>query len=912
MTPERHQHIKRLFLAAVELSPSEQEAFLGMACGTDEELRREIQSLLDNHRTQTLLESTAPAGAALFSTALTSTRPKETASDAADDADPARPAGTMIAGRYRLVAPLGRGGMGVVYRAEDTELAQTIALKFLSPRLKDYPGEIDFLRGEVKTARQITHPNVVRVFDIATADGETFITMEFVAGEELRSMVRRVGPLPPAKVHEIARQLAAGVAAAHEAGILHRDLKPQNVMLDGAGNVRILDFGIAAPLTDERALARLAGTPGFVAPELLKGEKPSPKSDLYGWGLVIYYVATGQLPPAGKSPSAESDDALRRAGIDDDLATLVELCLQTDPARRPGSARELLALLSSGDPLLDALQAGRMPSVELLAATSSWQPRPRLIDGLFAGGLVLLLLIMLLGSRTLFLSRCGLVKSPVVLRDMAEHIIDKVSDQPLRGPVQTGVALDTNCLQYVRDHLVIKSAWQKIAVGQIPAVVFWYRQGDPHLPRPALLSDSDQDMRPSPGTAIVRLDGRGKLLSLQVDQRPRPADRSAPRPNRSQIFHLAGLNDWELRAVEPRDVPPLFADSVQEWEGPLNADSDKKLRVMAASLGDRLVYFDVMPPWQPTPESGPRPANQSSIFVACRAALWLFAIGLAAFLAWLHARQGSADWRGAWRVTAAVLVLAGAEWLCGSRHNFILAEELTAALGWLSAIIVCGAIAGVTYLAVEPSARRWWPWSIITLRRLLSGRLADRAIWADVLLGIVAGLGSVFLRQLCTLANQVLGIPVSGLNDFDPSQDLLDHFGLRTKLAVLVSALLYAALDSLLLLTLVVGVKRIVRSTELAGAFLVLLLAALAILERGILSPIDWLARGLLLSIATWILLRFGLVASITALTTYYAVNNSPITLDTSQWFAPAGFFIVGLFAIALAVSWRLSRRTAH
>jgi hypothetical protein len=197
---------------------------------------------------------------------------------------------------------------------------------------------------------------------------------------------------------------------------------------------------------------------------------------------------------------------------------------------------------------------------------------------------------------------------------------------------------------------------------------------------------------------------------------------------------------------------------------------------------------------------------------------------------------------------------------------------------------------------------------VITWRRLLDGRFWDRRIWADGLLGIVAWLGSVLLRQLCTLANSFLGIPVSGLNDFDPSQNLLDHFGLRYKFAVLVTALLLAVLESLLVLSLVVALRRLTKSTLLAAVLLVFVLAVLAVFGRGIVSPIDWLARTLLLAIAAWLLLRFGLLTTITALTTYYAVNNAPLTVDWTRWYAPTGFAVAAAIAAALIASWRLAR----
>jgi hypothetical protein len=281
---------------------------------------------------------------------------------------------------------------------------------------------------------------------------------------------------------------------------------------------------------------------------------------------------------------------------------------------------------------------------------------------------------------------------------------------------------------------------------------------------------------------------------------------------------------------------------------------------------------------------------------------------VAAVLAWRHVGQGHADWLGAWRVTASVLVLAAVNWLYGSRHSFMVAEELASAFDWLTAIVFCGVIAGVGYLAVEPAARRWWPWSIITMRRLLDGRMLDRAIWSDVLLGVVVGLGCLLLRQVGTLANQLLGVSVSGLNDFDPSQNLLDHFGLRYKVAVFITAILTAVLESLLMLTLVVTVKRAAKSTLATILFVVLVLSVLGIVGRGMVSPIDWLSRAILLTIEAWVLIRFGLVPTITAMAIFYAVNNSPLTLDWSRWYAVTGFAVVTMVAAAIVFSWRLAR----
>src|SRR5262249_45285820 len=153
--------------------------------------------------------------------------------------------GAIVAGRYRLVALLGRGGMGEVYRADDLTLDQPVALKFLPEGVAATDARVAQFHNELRVARQVSHKNVCRLYDLSEADGRRFLTMEYVDGEDLSSSLRRFGRMPPDKAVQIARQLCAGIAAAHEKGVLHRDLKPANVMLDGNGDVRITDFGIA-------------------------------------------------------------------------------------------------------------------------------------------------------------------------------------------------------------------------------------------------------------------------------------------------------------------------------------------------------------------------------------------------------------------------------------------------------------------------------------------------------------------------------------------------------------------------------------------------------------------------------------------------------------------------------------------
>jgi len=237
------------------------------------------------------------------------------------------PPGTLLAQRYRIVSLLGRGGMGEVYRANDLLLGQTVALKFLPVQWTSHEQTLTRFRNEVRIARQISHPNVCRVYDIGEAEGSTYLSMEYVDGEDLASLLRRIGRLPQDKALEIARQLCAGLAAAHDKGVVHRDLKPGNIMLDGQGQLRITDFGLAGVAGDVKDIR--SGTPGYMAPEQRSGQEVTARSDIYALGVVLHEVFTGKRPSADSSHpdlAIEVDRVIRR-------------CLAEDPAKRPASPR---------------------------------------------------------------------------------------------------------------------------------------------------------------------------------------------------------------------------------------------------------------------------------------------------------------------------------------------------------------------------------------------------------------------------------------------------------------------------------------------------------------------------------------------------------------------------------------------
>jgi len=256
-------------------------------------------------------------------------------------------AGQIVAGRFRIVTPLGQGGMGEVFRADDLRLAQTVALKFLSPRLVANNQAVERLVSEVRIGRQVSHPNVCRLYDLVEADGMRFVSMEFIDGEDLGSLLRRIGRVSPDKAGAFARQICLGLAAAHDLGVTHRDLKPANVMIDGRGVARITDFGLAIEGTG----GGFAGTPAYMAPEQLEGRPATQSSDIYALGLVLWEVATGR-----RLFDASGLDAIRRQhaapkgrpsffapDLDPNLEKVILDCLSESPSERPRSVREILA-----------------------------------------------------------------------------------------------------------------------------------------------------------------------------------------------------------------------------------------------------------------------------------------------------------------------------------------------------------------------------------------------------------------------------------------------------------------------------------------------------------------------------------------------------------------------------------------
>ena len=338
--------------------------------------------------------------------------------------------GVVLEERYRIIGLLGRGGMGEVYRADDLRLGQAVALKFLPPGLGRDAQRLAQFHTEVRTARQVSHPNICRVYDIGEAEGQLFLSMEFVDGEDLSASLRRFGRFPEDRAIEIARQISVGLAAAHERGVLHRDLKPANIMLDGQGRVRIMDFSLATAeaVTDVRA-----GTPAYMAPEQLLGREVTVRSDIFALGLVLYELFTGRrafeaktvndLVSQHESGTIASPSEIMRS-LDPMVDRAIMRCLERDPAKRPGSALAVAASLPGGDPLAAAIAAGETPSPEMVAAAGGESATLSTGQSVVLGTAMVALLVLMaaLADRGSIMGRVPLTKPRAVLIDRASEL----------------------------------------------------------------------------------------------------------------------------------------------------------------------------------------------------------------------------------------------------------------------------------------------------------------------------------------------------------------------------------------------------------------------------------------------------------------------------------------------------------
>ena len=354
---------------------------------------------------------------------------------------PALVPGVVLGGRYEILGVLGEGGMGAVYKASDHELGRLVALKVIRPELASDPEILQRFKLEILLASQVTDRNIIRIYDLGDADGVKFITMEYVDGEDLRTVLNRGGKLAPAEVVAIIEQVVSGLAAAHRQGVIHRDLKPGNIMRDANGRVVVMDFGLARSLGGD-GLTRtgmMLGTMEYMSPEQAQGKNLDARSDIFTVGLILYELLTGTMPYQAESAVASllkrtQQRAIPLSDIDKRmpqvLSNIVSKCLERDPVLRYQSLGELLADL-------EAFQGKKGVSRVSVSSTGLLMNRARELPWLQIASAVVLL-FGLVTTLTWYMGRKpgGLVPSHAPVSVLVADVQNGTSDSVFDGTLE--------------------------------------------------------------------------------------------------------------------------------------------------------------------------------------------------------------------------------------------------------------------------------------------------------------------------------------------------------------------------------------------------------------------------------------------------------------------------------------------
>lgn len=836
---------------------------------------------------------------------------------------------------------LGRGGMGEVYRADDLKLGSSVALKLLPEALAFDAVRLDRFRSEVRLTRQISHPNVCRVYDIGefASAGSTavFLSMEYVDGEDLGSLLRRIGRLPEDKALQIARQICAGLHAAHDQGVIHRDLKPANIMLDGRGNARIMDFGVAGFVDELAAKGDIAsGTPAYMAPEQFNRTEVTKKSDLYSLGLVLYELFTGKqafhaqsieqlrsLHQSGTSSSKVTSPSDHVKGLDPAVERVILHCLESDPRNRPSSALAVSAALPGGDPLAAALAAGETPSPELLAVSGGEGTIPQWLAWSLVG-----VVLLATGLIAALQDKYGLhriapfsLSSPALVAKARETLTKLGAEPPTtyeaygygfitdlaRNPAQVGG------MEHFRD--------------PHPATIyFWYR-AEPARLQPTGWTDrwvtASSPNRDQPRAVYAAFSSSGHLLRFErvpPDSgflKPTTTPTTTPTATNTPINAEPAKLDWmpflaaadfdlaTVEAVEPTRAPAVGADHRYAWRASFRTLPEMKFRVEAASLDGVPVFFRILPDKPPADPSFEEANKKASIAVDdIISMVLLLGVAAAVVLAFRSNRNNRSDRRGALATGLVVGVATFISMIVGRQTigDMITVDIIGRPLGralWF------GCLAWIVYLGMEPEIRRTWPHLLISWSRLMSGRWRDALVWRDVLIGAAVGTA---IAPLFTVGQM---LDFSNATVVRPLLSNADWFNGFTFSISTLSTMIAANFALPLLITLaMLGVHKVVRLRWITYPVTTLFLC-LVMGGGGPLFGVKLAA--LILSIAAMVLLiRLGQLSFAACLLIGTIVVNVPLTLDFNAWYAFVTVLSIGPIAALVVTAARFAGRASQ
>ena len=806
--------------------------------------------------------------------------------------------------------------MGEVYRADDLVLQQAVALKFLPPDATNNPRTLDRFRTEVRIARQVSHPNVCRVYDLGEINGQLFLSMEYVDGEDLGVLLRRIGRLPEAKALEISRKLCAGLAAAHEKGVLHRDLKPGNIMLDSHGQVLITDFGLAALAGEVEGAEVRNGTPAYMAPEQLDGKEVTVRSEVYSLGLVLYEIFTGKRPFESatladlvrtRNASAPASPCTLVPDLNEAVERVILRCMERDPALRPASALAVAAALPGGDPLAAALAAGETPSPQMVAAAGD-------TSGLSARTAIGCLAFVIIGTIANYVvapkynitELAGSENSPDVLQHRARTVLEHLGYGGKPADSLSGFTFEAGGLRYQEKAAGAKPDYAALLAERPRVLRFWYRES-PRAMIPETYHDDimtpgipqeDDPPRDVPGMTYLTLDDQSRLMYFEaVPQQLRPAGDAHP-VDWNELFKLADLDAAQFQKTEPLWASPHAADERMGWTGVFPGTSIP-LRVEGAAWLGKPVFFKLVGPWT-VPSAERSPSGRERARIVFLLTLGMTILMVPAWLAWRNIARGKADRRGAFRLGGGIFCAYMLLWIF--RGHFTGSVGLFGLLAMaLATSLFNAAVIWMVYLALEPYVRRHWPHSIISWSRLINGQLRDPAVGRDVLFGVALGMVWTMLIGL----DGILTTAVGGEPGFGNT-----HYmeGVRATLGAWTVQIPGAVRGTLIFFFMLFILRVLLRNKWLAAAVFVALWTAFQTVGSTHLF-IDIPTIGALYLIAAIAVVRFGLVTLAAAVFVADTLGSLPITMNPSIWYFGSSVFVS--VSIILLGAWAFHAATA-
>ena len=833
------------------------------------------------------------------------------------------PPGTLLASRYRIVSCLGKGGMGEVFRADDLILGQPVALKFIPESAKSNVNLLTRFYDEVRIARQISHKNVCRVYDIGEVEGQPYLSMEYIDGEDLASLLRRIGRLPADKATEFARKLCAGVAAAHAQGVLHRDLKPANIMIDSRGELRITDFGLATIAEQLKKDEISNGTPAYMAPEQLTGTEVSAQSDIYAVGLILYEMFTGKLPFEAETiaemtrlrqESRVTNPSTLIGDLDKAVERVILRCLEPNPKLRPATAIAVSAALPGGDPLAAAIADGVTPSPEVVAAAGPTEALPLRIALPALAGIFLAMIVFCIAiPRVHLLNLVAMDNPPEVLASKARDIVKSLGYTDPAADRTSNFYAESGYVSFLQSQKFKVEEWPRVLAQPPSAIGYWYRQAPTPLAAEQFSSNGQAGVGDPPVTVpgmltlVMDMDGSLRRFSAVPPEREPPPAQSSALPDWTPLFSAARLDMAKFTPTAPEWSPSVVTDTRAAWTGVYKDRSDLPVRVEAASFHNRPVYFQVLWPWTPSNRFTPRvPTGSQALRSFLNYVIGAIVLISALWIAHYNWKAGRGDLRGAARVGVYCAGMSLVTWIFTTHHVVSDAEQGLIDNALARAAYICLEY-WLIYLAIEPWIRRYWPQTMITWSRVLAGKWRDPLVGRDLLFGTLLGLIYALIIAVYEYANLRAGAPILGefwLNQLN---------GFRA-FAGFIAGLLFSEVSGSLIFLLTLLLLRVLFKKQwlaagvwVAGWVAFRFMRAASVFDSDVLRITTTVFWFLLFAILVFILLRMGFFALVVAIFVLDSIIGAFLTTDFSAWYGQSSLMIVILISAIAVFGFRLS-----